>query len=107
MLPAVVLAGGLLAATLVRLAPGFDADERLLDARLSAASRDAIAADRSAGSNVWHYYRDYLAGLARGDFGRSISLGRPVRELLSERLASTLHAIGAGLALAWLAAMFA
>ena len=39
-------------------------------------------------------YLDHLGGLLRGDFGQSISLHRPVGELLAERLPSTL-ALGA------------
>jgi hypothetical protein len=35
----VLLLAGLLAATLIRMAPGFGMDERLLDARLSAGAR--------------------------------------------------------------------
>ena len=40
-LVATVLLGGLISATLVRLAPGFDADEQELDPHLSAASVQA------------------------------------------------------------------
>lgn len=39
-------------------------------------------------------YFDHLGGLLRGDFGQSISLHRPVGELLAERLPSTV-ALGA------------
>jgi ABC-type dipeptide/oligopeptide/nickel transport system permease component len=105
MLPAVLLAGGLLAATLVRLAPGFAVDERELDPRLNASSRDAIARDRTADSNIGRYYWNYLAGLAHGDLGQSISLRRPVKELLIERAGTTLRSVGAGLAIAWAAAL--
>ncbi len=41
---ALVLLGGLLSATLVRLAPGFDADERELDPSLNAESVRALRA---------------------------------------------------------------
>ncbi len=98
----VLLFSGLLAATLVRFAPGFGIDERLLDARLTSGSREALAAERSGQSDVIRYYRDYLCGLARGELGRSLSLGRPVRELLGERLAVTCRSGLAGLGTAWL-----
>jgi peptide/nickel transport system permease protein len=97
----VLLVSGLLAAALVRLAPGFGMDERLLDARLAAASREAIALERNEQSNVVGYYVDSLRRLARGDLGRSISLNRPVSELLRERLPVTLRSGAAALAWAW------
>ena len=94
-------ASGLLAAALVRLAPGFDADDRLLDARLAPESREAIVRERAAHSDVLAYYTDYLGRLARGDLGRSVSLGRPVNELLRERLPGSVGSALAGLGLAW------
>ena len=98
---AVVAASGLLAAALVRMAPGFGMDERLLDVRLSAASRQAVAQQAAQQDSVLRYYFQYCRRLARGDLGRSTSLGRPVRELLAERLPVSLRSAAAGLALAW------
>ena len=43
----VLLLGGLLGATLVRLGPGFGLDERELDTRLSAETRQAIHAEHA------------------------------------------------------------
>ncbi|PWT88659.1 MAG: hypothetical protein C5B56_08375 [Proteobacteria bacterium] len=97
-----LILSGLLAATLVRLAPGFGMDERLLDARLSNGSREALMAQRGSQADVLRYYGDYLVRLARGDLGDSISLGRPVRELLAERLAVSCRSAAAGLGLAWI-----
>src|ERR1044071_1198421 len=97
----VLLVSGLLAATLVRLAPGFGMDERLLDARLSEGSREAVAREHSGQADILRYYRDYLGQLAHGDLGTSISLGRPVRELLRERMAVSCRSAAAGLAIAW------
>ena len=85
-----VLLGGLLGATLVRLGPGFGVDERELDNRLNAESRQAIRSERASENNIALYYLRYLAGLARGDLGFSRSLNRPVAELLKERLPLTL-----------------
>ena len=90
------LLGGLLGATLVRLGPGFDTDERELDNRLSAESRAAIRAEHAADSNIAAFYVRYLSGLVHGDLGFSRSLNRPVSELLKERLPLTLGSLGYG-----------
>jgi peptide/nickel transport system permease protein len=102
-----LLVAGLLAASLARMAPGFGMDERLLDARLSAGSREAIGEETSGQRNVLRFYGEFLARLARGDFGTSLSLGRPVRELLAERAWVTARSAAAGLSLAWLLALAA
>ena len=88
--------GGLLGATLVRLGPGFGVDERDLDARLNAESRQAIRAEHAAEENVGWFYLRYLEGLIHGDFGFSRSLNRPVGELLKERLPLTLGSMAYG-----------
>ena len=103
---AILLVGGLLGATLVRVAPGFGTDERMLDSRLSKESIQAIARERSAGDNIVRYYVDYLSHLLGGDFGASLSLGRPVRELIQERAAVSIRSVGVGLGCAWAAALF-
>ena len=90
------LLGGLLGATLVRLSPGFGVDERELDNRLNTESRQAIRNEHAADNNVAMFYLRYLAGLARGDFGFSRSLNRPVSELLKERLPLTLGSLAYG-----------
>jgi peptide/nickel transport system permease protein len=93
-----LLLGGLLGATLVRVAPGFGVDERELDNRLSAESQQAIRAERARDSNIAAFYIRYLTGLLHGDFGFSRSLNRPVSELLAERLPLTLISLGYGVA---------
>ena len=100
-LAAVAVLGGLGAATLARMAPGFDADEREFDPRLSAASIQALKNERSADRNVGKFYLRYLRGMVHGDFGSSISLRRPVAELLQERGPVTLKLAGWGLAGGW------
>ena len=87
------LLGGLLGATLVRLSPGFGVDEREMDSRLNAESRQAIRAEHDADKNIVAFYVRYLSGLAHGDFGFSRSLNRPVAELLKERLPLTLASL--------------
>jgi peptide/nickel transport system permease protein len=92
------LLGGMLGATLVRLAPGFGVDERELDARLSAQSQQAIRAEGARDNNIAVFYFRYLTGLLHGNFGFSRSLNRPVAELLAERLPLTLASLGYGVA---------
>jgi peptide/nickel transport system permease protein len=91
-----LLLGGLLGATLVRLGPGFGIDQRELDARLSAASRAAIRSEHAQENNVALFYLHYLSGLARGDFGFSRTLNRPISELLAERLPVSLESLAYG-----------
>ena len=93
-----VLIGGLLGATLVRLAPGFDVDERALDNRLSAQSQQFIRTERARDNNIAAFYLRYLGGVLHGDFGFSRSLNRPVSELLAQRLPLTMASIAAGVA---------
>jgi peptide/nickel transport system permease protein len=92
----VLLLGGLLGATLVRLGPGFGVDERELDPRLSSDTRAAIHAEHAAENNVAVFYLHYLAGLARGDLGFSRSLNRPISKLLAERLPVSLESLAYG-----------
>ena len=99
------LLGGLLAATLVRLAPGFDTDESQLDPHLSSASIQALRQARLEQNNILHFYFHFLERAARGDLGTSISLGQPVGALLRERAPLTLRLIGLGLLLSWAATL--
>jgi peptide/nickel transport system permease protein len=100
-----VLLGGLLGATLVRLAPGFDVDERQLDSRLSQQSQAALRQERASESNILAFYARYLAGLLRGDLGISRALGRPVSELIRARLPVTLGSLLIGLFAGWFLAL--
>jgi peptide/nickel transport system permease protein len=97
-----VLLGGLLGATLVRTAPGFGVDERELDSRLREDSLRALRESRAEENNILRFYIHYLTGLLRGDLGSSHSLGRPVAELLAERIPVTFRSVGLGLAGGWL-----
>jgi len=95
-----VVASVVLGTALVRLAPGFGMDERQMDLRLS---EESVAAIRAQGqsTSILTACREYLAGLARGDWGVSVSLGRPVRELMADRAGLTVRTVLGGLALAW------
>ena len=101
---ALVLLGGLLSATLVRMAPGFDSDERVLDPSLNAESVRALRAERAGEHNVLRFYTSYLRGALHGDLGTSHALGQPVSVLLHERWPITLRVAGIGLLLGWLLA---
>jgi len=98
---ALVVLGGLLSATLVRLAPGFDTDEHALDPSLSAESVQALHQSRAAEQNILSFYAAYLRGAIHGDLGTSHALGQPVKTLLRERWPVTVREAGMGLLLAW------
>ena len=104
-LAATVLLGGFLSATLVRLAPGFGVDERELDLRLNSQSIQALRDARLEQGNILSFYFHFVQRAARGDLGTSISLGRPVSELLRQRIPLTLRLVGLGLLLSWTVAM--
>lgn len=94
-----LLLGGLLAATLVRFAPGFGMDEAQLDIRLNNRSIAALRQQRK--ENIAGFYFHYCQRLLHGDFGTSRTLERPVSELIGERLPETLKSVGLGLFLGW------
>ncbi|MGA2095989.1 MAG: ABC transporter permease [Candidatus Acidiferrum sp.] len=105
-LMAVILAGGLLGATLVRYAPGYGVDERELDPRLSQASVEALRVQHHPNANLLGYYAKYLTNAVRGDLGISESTQRPVSELIHERFPVTAKAVLLGMLSAWSLAFF-
>jgi peptide/nickel transport system permease protein len=104
-LAATVLLGGFLATTLMRLAPGFDVDEAQLDPHLNSESIRALREARLDQRNIFRFYFHSLDRALHGDLGTSLSLGRPVGELLRQRAPLTLQLIGIGLLLSWSVAM--
>jgi peptide/nickel transport system permease protein len=104
-LVATILFGGLFSATLVRLAPGFEADERVLDPHLNSASVQALQAARRQDHNMLRFYFSYMNRAVHGDLGISLALGQPVRTLLRDRAPLTVRLLAVGLALAWVAAL--
>jgi len=102
---ALALLGALASAMLVRYAPGFGADENRLDARLAPESVERRERARAGASGVLAYLSGSLGRWARGDLGESELFRRPVNELIGERARPTLAGVGAGLALAWTAAL--
>lgn len=101
LIAAIVLIGGFLSATLVRLAPGFDSDERELDPRLNAESVQTLRDSRQQSDNIFRFYFHYMILAAHGDLGQSLALGQPVRTLLRDRAPLTARLIAIGLSLAW------
>jgi peptide/nickel transport system permease protein len=102
---AIVLVGGFLSATLMRLAPGADVDEAQLDPRLNSESVRALHEARLEQHNIFRFYFHSLQRAVHGDLGTSLSLGQPVSTLLRERLPLTLRLVGMGLLLSWAMAM--
>jgi peptide/nickel transport system permease protein len=98
------LAGGFLAATLVRYSPGYGTDERQLDPRLNQASTEWIRTQHQQNSNLIRYYAGYLRAALHGDLGTSESLHRPISKLLSERFRVTLRSVSLAVVTAWVAA---
>jgi len=102
---ATVLLGGLLAALLVRIAPGFDVDEAQLDPHLNSESVRAIRESRLEQNNIFRFYFHSLQRAVHGDLGTSLSLGQPVSTLLRERAPLTFRLVGIGLLLSWAMAL--
>jgi len=99
------LLGGLLSATMVRLAPGFDTDEAQIDSHLNSESLRALRESRSQQNNILVFYLQSLKRASQGDLGSSLTLHQPVSKLLRERAPLTLRLIGVALLLSWGAAM--
>ena len=97
---ATILLGGLLGATLLRVAPGFGINDEELDPRLSHASVLALRQNQP-GENLLAFYFHHLTRLIHGDLGFSRTFERPVSQLLRERAPETLELVGIGLLLGW------
>ena len=96
---------GLAAATLLRIAPGFDVDERALDGRASAETQRQIRAERAGEQDILSFYGHYLRNALHGDLGQSRMYEVPVTGLIAERLPVTLRLIALGLTGAWTMAL--
>lgn len=105
---ATALAGGLLSATMVRFSPGFGLDEKQLDPALSRETQETILHSHDRERNPVRFYAGYVEHMFTGDFGTSVTFGRPIRELLAERMPVTVGLMVWGIAGAWvLAALLA
>src|SRR5262245_34353003 len=99
---ATALLGGLLGATLVRMAPGFGVNEEEMNFRLSSESREYYRNLHLHQRNPLTFYASYLSEAAKGNFGFSDSFQRPVRELIAERIPVTAKAVAFGVMMGWL-----
>ncbi|MBU0585809.1 MAG: ABC transporter permease [Alphaproteobacteria bacterium] len=87
---------------LLELAPGDAVDAYLLsigggDAALMESLRASYGLDQSALARLWLY----LTALARLDLGWSVTFGRPIADIILERLPNTLWLMGSALALSF------
>jgi peptide/nickel transport system permease protein len=72
----------------------------------TAAPADIVAMRHELGLDrpLWRQYAGFIAGLARGDMGQSISMHEPVSRLIRERFPATLELAAGGLIVAVLIA---
>ncbi|WP_457936391.1 ABC transporter permease [Mesorhizobium sp. 10J20-29] len=87
---------------LLELAPGDAVDAYLLsigggDAALMESLRASYGLDQSALARLWLY----VTALARLDLGWSVTFGRPIADIILERLPNTLWLMGSALALSF------
>jgi peptide/nickel transport system permease protein len=101
MVGVLVLAGGLLSASLVRFSPGFGVDERELDSRLGPQSIEAIRDSHQKERSLIAFYMRFLAGLFHGNLGDSHSFSSPIADLVRQRWLTSLQSILYGLPIAW------
>lgn len=71
-----------------RLAPG-DPVERLIDPEMSSEDAAVLIEQLGLDEPVWVQYGRYLRNLSVGNFGYSFHYGRPVSEIIRERLPNT------------------
>lgn len=73
-------------AVLVRMAPGYFADAREMDAGYSEAARQRLAAEQEKESSFPGTWAAMAAGMLHGEFGQSRQYGMPVAALVMPRL---------------------
>jgi peptide/nickel transport system permease protein len=98
----VVMIGGFIGATFVRLAPGYGVTEYELDPRLSGESRQALHHAQPDRNNLASFYIHYWGRLLTGDLGFSTVMRQPVRHLVADRFPETLKSVGCGLLVGWI-----
>lgn len=86
------------AAGMVELSPGSGIDSRVLDSRLSDDQLDRLGEHKFSDTG-------WLAKLLNGDLGDSVAYGRPVVELIRERVPLTAALVRNGIAIAWSACL--
>ena len=89
---------------LIHLIPGDPIDVMLGESAL-AADRDALRQGLGLHLPLYEQWWKYLTGFVQADFGYSLFSGRPIVELLAERIPSTLHLSAVALLIALLMAV--
>jgi peptide/nickel transport system permease protein len=89
---------------LIHLVPG-DPVSAMLGDYAAPADVARMRRDLKLNLSLWKQYVDFLAALAQGDLGQSISQHEPVARLIRERYPATLELAGAGLAVAIIIAL--
>lgn len=79
--------------------PG-NAAEQLLGAEATVEQVAQLESKLSLDRPAWRRYTDWLLGVLRGDFGKSLASGQSVKAVLVERLPVTLELVALGLLLA-------
>lgn len=95
------LLGGFLCALMVHNSPGYGTDESDLDARLSAASRSELRAERVPRQDIGRSYLHQMGAALHGDFGVSSSLQQPIGALIAARIPVTLKLMAYGIGGGW------
>lgn len=83
----------------LHLVPG-DPVDVMLGETAQAADKELLRAELGLDRPLAVQYGTYLAGLARGDLGRSFTYRKPVREVIASRLPATLQLAGCALVVA-------
>jgi peptide/nickel transport system permease protein len=83
---------------LVRLTPG-DPAVAVTGGHATAAQLQTVRHQLGLDTSLGHQFATYLKDLSHGDLGNSYTTHTPVRQVISERLGSSLQLAGAGLAL--------
>src|SRR5579872_7197530 len=98
----------ILASTLlVRFAPGYLSDAREMDSRYATEARAELSAEGERSRSIPKMFLAEVGGWIHGDFGTSRQFQVPVSELVGPRIAVSTKLLLRGIALAWVAALFA
>ena len=79
---------------------GGDPRSLLLDDHATTEQWELLGEELGLNKPLYHQYAIFMAGVLRGDFGESISLRRPVMEIIAEKIPATLQLGGAAFLLA-------
>ncbi|MCL7454231.1 MAG: ABC transporter permease [Anaerolineae bacterium] len=105
LLQSLVTAFGVLVLVFFMLRLTGDPSTAMLPQEASAEQREAFRQSMGFDRPVGQQFLDYLAGLARGDLGKSYKFRLPVAMLIAERLPATVELALAGITLAVLVAL--